>query len=285
MVFREATDSGCAVFQLPEEIGPPFTEYEFTEFQIMPISYRAANLSPEIFSYIAGRPALKPRVLRKKNGLVVEYALSDCEGALLEKTISFRRSSEVEIRPKITNNTGAVLRTKIAFRTCLSAKSDPIIRAPIYRNSVPAEASLSDRPYYIGELILDGKKLEDTWTAFEFPESDKSVGLAWQGNPEYDFFPLWFNKMPWLMYDVNLKNGEEIDLPPLVIAFKNGSWKAIREIWNKNSLMETNDTIEREVDNHIMSHSCDSSRLADSWYSCSQFPKRRIYGKANNDTA
>jgi hypothetical protein len=110
-----------------------------------------------------------------------------------------------------------------------------VIRAPIYENSSPAKSSQTEDPYYIEELLLRGRKLQENWTAFEFPELNKCVGLVWHGNPEYDFFPLWFNKAPWLIYDVSLRNGQDALLPPHLIAFKDGTWETIRSAYSQRT--------------------------------------------------
>ncbi|MBI4832497.1 MAG: hypothetical protein HY801_13305 [Candidatus Lindowbacteria bacterium] len=211
----------CVIFQLPEEIGPPFTEYEFNKFQMMPISYRIGNL-PDMFPYRLEDSALKPHVVRKDDGLCVKYA-PGCKGIWLEKAISFTEEDEIDIRPKIINKSSKEIAGKIALRTCIRITRSSVVWAPIYKSSLPAKSRQAENPYYIQQLLLSGKKLEENWTAFEFPESNKCVGLCWHGNPEYDFFPLWFNKAPWLIYDLRVGVGQELALPPHLIVFKDGS--------------------------------------------------------------
>jgi hypothetical protein len=231
--FRDATVPKCMIFQLHEELGPPFTEYELNRFQSLPTSYRMPASFLGSFPFPPSNDSLKPRVRISDDGLAVNCRLEGRRGLLLEKKVVFKERDLVEIHPKILNNSGEDIHGRIAIRTCLKIMADTTIRAPIYQNSSPAKSRLSDNPYYIDELLLNGSRLTENWAAFEFPESNNCVGLIWQGNPKYDFFPLWFNKMPWLMYDLNLKDGEEMALPPLLITFKNGSWEAIRNIWGQ----------------------------------------------------
>jgi hypothetical protein len=174
----ETLDPCCVVFQIPEELGPPFTEYEFNKFQFIPISDENSPLIHQLYPPVVSEIEFK-NDNHGQQGIVMKYELASWPGVYLEKEMSFKENDVIEIRPKLINRSGKDVKSALIIRTCLVSCGDTVIRVPVGSKSGMA-ANYHENPYHISEMLLKGAQLRESWTSFEFPKSRKCVGLIWR---------------------------------------------------------------------------------------------------------